>query len=165
MPTNLCIYFACFWSKVLTDQFGRKVKINCCPLIWMFSARSLNNSLNYIHESYMLSKNLECITKEIYKFHHGLAPPIMKVFQIRENVYKLRNFQAFFFNNKEIVKFGTETVTYRGPQISNSIPENIKNVVSLEVSKRNLKSEKTKHGHVGFVKLTYKTSVLSRHKH
>lgn len=97
--------------------------------------RSLNNSLNHIHECALriinddhvrsfrnmpemtnqkriLQNNLECLSKKIYKYLHGLSPPLMNdVFQIKEIVYNLRNFQAVYSNKKKTVKFGTETAT------------------------------------------------------
>ena len=85
-------------------------------------------------------KNLECLANEIYKFLHGLFPPIMNViFEIKVNIYNLRNFQSLCPTCKTTVKFGTERVTYRGPQIWNLIPDDIKYVSSLENFKREIK--------------------------
>ena len=59
-------------------------------------------------------KKLKCFVKEIYKFFHGLSPPrINDVFQIRGNIYHLRNFQALYSSNKKTVKFGAEAVNKR----------------------------------------------------
>ena len=41
----------------------------------------------------------------------------------RENNYNLRNFQELESSLRRTVKFGTETISYRGPQIWNLIPE------------------------------------------
>ena len=59
-------------------------------------------------------------------------------FMIRNNNYNLRNFQCLYSTNKRTVKYGTETVTYRGPQIWNLVPENTKNVSSFDISKKEI---------------------------
>ena len=64
-----------------------------------------------------LSKNVESLAIEIYKFQAGLTPPIMSdLFVTRENIYNLRNFQELEYSLKRTVKCGTETISYRGPQ-------------------------------------------------
>ena len=81
----------------------------------MFCTRSLNNSLNHIHqyslrliyddyahsfqgiiemmnEKTLHQKNLGCLAKETYKLLHGLSLPIMSnIFEVRGNIYNLRN--------------------------------------------------------------------------
>ena len=65
-----------------------------------------------------LSKNVESLAIEIYKFQAGLTPPIMSdLFVTTENIYNLRNFQELEYSLKRTVKSGTETISYRGPQI------------------------------------------------
>ena len=65
-----------------------------------------------------LSKNVESLAIDIYKFQAGLTPPIMSdLFVTTENIYNLRNFQEFEYSLKRTVKSGTETISYRGPQI------------------------------------------------
>ena len=126
-------------NSVIKSQFSYG------PLIWMFTSRYLNNALNSIHEralrliynDYELpfdrflednkqksiyQKNIESLAIEIYKFQGGLAPPIMSdLFITRENNYNLRNFQELESSLRRTVKFETETISYRGPQIWNLI--------------------------------------------
>ena len=45
------------------------------------------------------------------------------LFGTMENIYNLINFQELESSLKRTVKFGTETISYRGPQIWNLIPE------------------------------------------
>ena len=48
---------------------------------------------------------LESLAKEIYKFLHGLSPPIMHdTFMIRNSKYNLRNFQCLYSTNKKTAK-------------------------------------------------------------
>ena len=57
---------------------------------------------------------------------------------IRNNNYNLRNFQCLYPTNKRTVKYGTETVTYRGPQIWNLVPEKTKNGCSFDLLKKEI---------------------------
>ena len=95
-------------------------------------------------------------------FLNGLSPPIISdAFMIRNNKYNLRNFQCLYSTNKRTVKYGTETVTYRGPQIWNLVPEKTKNASSFDIFKKKIgkwKGEKcscrickTYIQHVGFI--------------
>ena len=117
----------------------------------MFTSRYLNNALNSIYKralrliynDYELpfdrilednkqksihQKNIESLAIEIYKFQAGLTPPIMSdLFVTRENNCNLRNFQVL----ESSLKFGTETISYRGPQIWNLIPERLRTLETL----------------------------------
>ena len=63
---------------------------------------------------------------------------------IRNNKYNLRNFQCLYSTNKRTVKYGTETVTYGGPQIWNLVPEKTKNASSFEIFKKEIRKWKGK---------------------
>ena len=132
------------------------------PLIWMVTSRYLNNALNSIHEralrliynDYDLpfdriledkkqksihQKNIDSLAIEIYKFQAGLTTPIMSdLFVTREN-YNLRNFQEFESSLRRKVKCGTETISYRGPQIWNLIPERLRTLKTLNKFKKEIK--------------------------
>ena len=105
-----------------------KSQFSYCPLIRMFCSRSLNNLISRIHkralrlihndhvstfqsivkitkEKTIHQNNLECLTKEIYKFLKGLLPRIMNgAFKMRNNNYNLRNFQCLYSTNKRTIK-------------------------------------------------------------
>ena len=90
-----------------------------------------------------IKKNVESLAIEIYKFQAGLIPPIMSdLFVTRENYYNLRNFQQFESSLRRTVKFGTETISYRGPQIWNLIPERLRTLETLNKFKKETKSWK-----------------------
>ena len=79
---------------------------------------------------------MESLTKEMYKFLNGLSPPIMNgAFLIKNNKYNLR---CLYSTNKRTVKYKTETVTYRGPQIWNLVPEKTKNASSFDIFKKEI---------------------------
>ena len=83
---------------------------------------------------------MESLAINIYKFQAGLAPPIMSdLFVPRANNYNLRNFQVLESSHKRTVKFGTETISYRGPHIWNLIPEKVRALETLSKLKKEIK--------------------------
>ena len=132
----------------------------------MFTARYLNNALNSIHEralrliynDYELpfdrilednkqksihQKNIGSLAIGIYKFQAGLTPPIIgDLFVTRENNYNIRNFQELESPLRRVVKFGTKTISNRGPQICNLIPERLRTLETLNKFKKEIKSWK-----------------------
>ena len=61
------------------------------------------------------------------------------LFVTRENNYNLRNFQELESSLKRAVKFGTETISYWGPQIWSLIPERLKELETLSKFKKEIK--------------------------
>ena len=49
----------------------------------------------------------------------------------KENIYNLGDFQELESSLKRTVKFGTETISYREPQIWNLIPERLRALETL----------------------------------
>ena len=64
------------------------------------------------------------------------------LFVTRENNYNLRNFQELESSLRRTVKFGTETISYRGLQIWNLIPERLRTFETLNKFKKETKSWK-----------------------
>ena len=153
-------------SNYLTDDQKRlllnsiiKSQFSYCPLIWMFCSHNLINriherALRLIHNDHVSTfqdileitkektihqNNLECLAKEIFKFFNGLSLAIMNgAFMIRNNNYNLRTFQCLYSANKRTVKSGTETITYREPQIWNLVSEKTKNASSFDIFKKEI---------------------------
>ena len=72
----------------------------------------------------------------MYKFRTGLLPPIMSdLFVTRENNSNIRNFQELESSLRQTEKFGTETISYREPQIWNLISEILKRLETLNTFK------------------------------
>ena len=62
------------------------------------------------------------------------------IFERRNESYNLCNFQEFLTEIKRTAHYGLETLSYRSPQLWSLLPENIKEVESLEIFKRKVKS-------------------------
>ena len=74
---------------------------------------------------------------EIFKIKNQLAQSIC--FERRNESYNLRNFQEFLGESKRTLHYGLETLSYRSPQLWSLLPENIKEVESIEIFKRKVK--------------------------
>ena len=63
-------------------------------------------------------------------------------FVTKENKYNLRNFLALESSHKRTAKFGTETISHRGSQIWNLIPERLRTLATLNKFKEEIKKWK-----------------------
>ena len=150
-------------QKVLLFKSFVQSQLRYCPLIWMFSTRTCNSKINRLQERSLRlisddkestfeellksygqndchTKNLQTLMTEVYKFNNGLSPPIMdSVFHKRNINYDLRNHREFHLSHKNTSKYGTETVSYKAPQIWQTLTEEIKLSESLEIFKNKIK--------------------------
>ena len=60
----------------------------------------------------------------------------------KENIYNLGDFQELESSLKRTVKFGTETISYREPQIWNLIPERLRALETLSKFQKEIKKWK-----------------------
>ena len=141
----------------IASQFG------CCPLIWMFHSRALNNKINSIHEralrityndrtstfEELLNKNksvsihhrnLRVLVTEPYKVKNNMAPEILnEIFQNRTSSYNLRTNSSFAVRPVHSVYHGTESFSFLGQKIWELVPEHVKQSESLEIFKKKIK--------------------------
>ena len=143
-------------------------QFNYCPLIWMFHNRTINNRINKIQERALRiayndttstfeqlllkdnsvtvhEKNIQRLVIEIYKTKNNLVPTFMnEVFCSITNQYDIRNKSTLKTSNPKSVYNGTETITYRAPQIWTYVPDSIKCLSTLDEFKREIKKWKPK---------------------
>ena len=62
------------------------------------------------------------------------------LFVTRENNYNHRNVQELESSLRRAVKFGTETISYWGPQICNLIPERLRTLETVTKFKKEIKT-------------------------
>ena len=140
-----------------------KSQFNYCPLIWMFCSRKSNNLINKTQERALRltykdniktfetllienneksihQRNLQVLMTEIYKIKNNNAPPIMhSLFQFRENIFNLRNFQEIVTEKKNTINYGIETVSYRAAFLWTNLPSQYKSSKSLNEFKSKIK--------------------------
>ena len=87
--------------------------------------------------------NLQKLATEMFKVKNQLSPIFMnKLFVQSNNPYNLRSNPGFITENIKTVTYGSETLSYRGPQLWNQIPPSIKNSKTLIEFKTKIKSWK-----------------------
>ena len=116
-------------------------EFNYCPLIWMMHNRTLNNKINKLHEralrialaddissysdllvkseSYTIhERNLQKLATLMYKVKNNLSPKIVSnIFSKFSAPYVFRNEKAWETGSVRTTLYGTETISYRGPQM------------------------------------------------
>ena len=78
----------------------------------------------------------------MFKFCEGLAPPIMNnVLKLKtENPYNLRKFSEFSRRIVKTVYQGSESISYLGRKIWDTLPEKLMNMDNLENLKKEIKA-------------------------
>ena len=109
---SLIEYTKGVWQRISTDIKGKK---------WTYN--SLKKS------SWLKCKRYSTTNNEaLFNFH--------------ANIHNIRNFQEVFTENRKIVKYGIETVTYRAPFLWANLQSEYKNAKSLEEFKSKIKTWK-----------------------
>ena len=81
---------------------------------------------------------------EIYKLLNDLSQPIMNdIFRKQENYYSLRKPRSLVSKRKFTATYGIDTISFRGPQIWQDPPQEIKNSDSSNLFKSNMKRYRT----------------------
>lgn len=149
-------------AKLLFNTFFVSC-FNYCPLIWMFCGRSGDDAINRVHlralrtlhDDFSSSfqellnldnsvsvhhKNLQTLMTEIYKSTHHLNPQFMwDFFREKETPYNLRTNNLLKLPPTRTVSHGMNSLTFRGSIIWNTLPDNIKNITSLNAFKTQIK--------------------------
>ena len=101
---------------------------------------SFSELLEMSNKSTIHAKKIKVLMTEIYKFLNDLSPSIMNdTFQKQENYYFLRNPRSPVSKRKFTTTYGINTISFRGPQIWQDLPQDIKNSDSLNLFKSNIK--------------------------
>ena len=137
----------------ICSQFGY------CLLAWIFHSKKPNNRIKILHDrglrvvyrdynatfSELLTKdqsvtihqrNLQLLTREIFKTKNELSPKIMEeIFTFKNVDYNLRNNTSLKIGNLKTVYYGTESLTNLGTKIWNLLPNKYKELKSLSTFK------------------------------
>ena len=78
------------------------------------------------NESTIHIKNIKVLMTKIYKFLNDLSLPIMSyIIEKQENYYSLRNPRSLVSKRKFTTTYGIDTISFRGPQIWQDLPQDI----------------------------------------
>ena len=152
--------------KVLMKSFVQS-QFAYSPLVWMFHDRKTSHKINRLHEralrvvykDHTLSfaellekdesvtihtRNLHSLAIELYKVKHDLSPILMNNIFLEKQSYasKLRSQCDFFCPQINTVHYGEDSLRYLAPKIWNTIPKDIKDSLTLEQFKTNIKKWK-----------------------
>ena len=140
----------------INSQFGY------CPLAWMFHSRLLNNRINKIHERALRivygditssfeellnrdnsvtvhERNIQVLAIEVFRVIKGNSPEIMNdIFTLKDQVSYCSKF-PFVSNNVRTVAYGTQSLSYLGPKIWSLIPQDMKNLDTVDKFKKQIK--------------------------
>ena len=149
--------------KLLMKSFIES-QFNYCPLIWMFHSRKMQKRINKLHEKALRvvykdenltfeqllekdegftihERNLQKVALLMYKVKHGLCPsPVQAIFTPLENNVNLRGDRNgdWVIPRVESVNYGIETLRYRGPITWNLLPNELKDIPSLDTFKEKI---------------------------
>ena len=157
-------------SKLTTSTQRKKLinsfinsQLICRPLIWMFSSKGCDKRINKIHErslrlilnnyessfDSLLStlyektihqRGINVLVTEVFKYLNGYFPNLMhEVFYLRQNHHNLRNFNAFATDNPRN-KYLLNSSVYRGNQLWQTLPSEIKGCESMQLFKDKIKT-------------------------
>ena len=152
-------------AKRLSDAYIMST-FKYCPLIWMFCNKTANNQINKIHkrslslvyeledgnfedllikdDSWTIHENnIHTLLVEIYKSVNHISPLIMnEFFDIKVTPYSLRNNNLLKLPETKTLRYGTQALCFRGSLLWNTIPEQYKNITSVDEFKKHIKTWK-----------------------
>ena len=84
-------------------------------------------------------ERLRLIAIQVYKSLNGLSPQYVNdLFTVKENPYNLRSKVILVQPYVNTVNYGILSVSYHGPKVWNTLPENIKTAETLNIFKARL---------------------------
>ena len=138
--------------------------LNYCPFVWTLQSRSNTNKIKHFHErclcvvyqdkksSYenllvkdgtvsMHHQNIQALAIEMYKIKNDLSTEILSnIFtQMTQNHYRLRNASDFQIPFVRTIYHGRESMSYLPPKIWDIVPAEMKNAISLNSFKAQIK--------------------------
>ena len=163
--TRLIIFLDLPKRKILLKSFFESI-FKYCPLVWMFHGRQINNKINRLHERALRmiyneyedsfedllqrdnsftvhENNIKKLLVELYKILNGLSSQILsELFTKSNNNNNLRVNSDFVLPSIRTEHYGRNSISYFGPIIWKSLPNEIRNSDSLSKFQTLIKSWK-----------------------
>ena len=116
----------------------------CLPVTYNDGPSSFEELLERDNCVLLRNQNIQCLTIELYKVYNGMWPDIMKdVFPLNTSSnYYIRSTNTFTTKSVKTVYYGTESLSYLAPKVSELIPNNIKSLENLPKLKKVIKTWK-----------------------
>ena len=138
-------------------------QFNYCPLVWMFCDRTLDNTINRIHENALRivsqnkiadlntlllesnsasihKRNLQLVIIEVYKTLQNIHPSFMKeIFVQKDITHNLRNNLLMRIPKMRTSSYGIERLYFLGCRLWNNLPDEFKSIKTLASFKRQIK--------------------------
>ena len=152
-----------FKKKILMNAFIQ-AQFSFCPLLWMFSSRSLNKKINSIHKralqnvyldytstfEQLLKKDnsvsihhrtIQLLAIEMFKIINKCGPELVRDLFKLDNNTNTRSNRAFFRPNVQTEEYGKESIRYFGPVVwDDMLPAKYKSIKKLKKFKEEIKS-------------------------
>ena len=162
-------------TKLLMKSFV-KSQFSYCPLVWMFSNRTLNSRIDKLQErslrilykddistfEELLEKdnaitvhehNIQLLAIEMYKVKNDIKPNVLGNFVTnREERYNTRHHSQLFRDRANSTNYGMESIRILGPKIWDLVPNEMKLAGSLKSFKDKIKNGKLKNVPAGFAR-------------
>ena len=150
-------------AKLLYQSFVAST-FKYCPLIWLFCGKTANENIDRVHKralrvllddhestfEFLLAKsnettihiqNLRVLMIEIYKTLNCNNPSfIQECFVRKDTKYDLRTKDLLQTPPAKSIRFGIDSIKFRGSLLWNSMPDLIKSASSAAIFKRNMKN-------------------------
>ena len=116
----------------------------CLKIIYNDKQSSFNELLNKDSSVSTHIRNIQRLAIAMFKFCERLAPPIMdNVLKLKtENPFNLRKFSEFARPIVKTVYQGSESMSYLGRKIWDTLPEKLMNMDNPETLKKEIKAWK-----------------------
>ena len=134
------------------------------PLTWMFYDRSINNTINKVHERALRivyqddtssfeellirdksftvhHRNIQNLALEVYKAEHDISPKVMKSLFVPKHSSKnnLRSERILSLPSVNTVHYGKDSIRYFGAIVWNMLPNSIKKQETFGDFKKEIK--------------------------
>ena len=109
-------------------------------------------------------RNIQVLMIELYKVKNNLTPTLLcEIFKLKPTLpYDLRTVSDFEIPKVRTVNFGTESISYIGPKLWETVPSSIRELDSLDSFKKSIKKWIPKTALVACARTMSKILVFSK---
>ena len=129
-----------FYSRTLNSKLNR-LQERALRIVYQDDISPFEMLLNKENSVTIHQRNLQRLAITMYKINNNLSPKITQnLFTNNTQNYNLRSNTQFKVAVPKTVRYGTETFSYIRPKIWELIPNDLKNLPTLKMFKKNIKT-------------------------